>query len=99
MTADPSWGGECEIWGQRVDGSTGARIADRLRISSMGPDGDRFYGANGAAVAVAGANSRFLVVWGGDGDGGALVNDEWEIWGQLYTTHPPVYLPTVLRDS
>ena len=93
---------EYEVWGQFIDGGAevGAPLVpNAVRLSDMGPDGDRFYVGAAVAVAAAGTSARFLVVWVGDDNIGPLVNDEFEVFGQLYTTNPPVYLPAVVRSS
>jgi hypothetical protein len=74
---------EYEIFGQRVDAATGAEIgANDFRLSDMGPDGDTNYGAGLPAVAYNSAGNEYLVVWLGDDDTGALVDNESEIFGQ-----------------
>ncbi len=76
--------GEQEIFGQRIDALTGAEIgANDFRISDMGPDGDSEYEASEPAVAYNRPGNRYLVVWKGDDDTGDLVDEEFEIWGQL----------------
>jgi len=74
--------GEFEIFGQRIDGATGAEIGDDFRISDMGPDGDTDYAANDPAVAYNSQDDQYLVVWHGDDDSGDLVDEEFEIFGQ-----------------
>jgi hypothetical protein len=74
--------GEYEIFAQRVDAATGAEIGPDLRLSDMGPDGDPAYDARGPAVAYNSAENEYLVVWQGDDDTGALVDEEFEIYGQ-----------------
>lgn len=54
-----------------------------LRISDMGPDGHLSYRADDAAVVYDSIGDRYLVVWTGDDDSGALIEDEDEIFGQL----------------
>jgi hypothetical protein len=74
--------GDFEIFGQRLT-AAGAEVgANDFRISDMGPDGDGRFGAFDPAVAYNGVNNEYLVVWEGDDDTGALVNDEFEIFGQ-----------------
>jgi len=73
---------ECEIYGQRVDGATGAEIGGDFRISDMGPDGNTAYDAIAPAVVYNSTGDEYLVVWHGDDDAGTLENDEWEIYGQ-----------------
>ncbi|MFN8392930.1 MAG: Ig-like domain-containing protein [Bdellovibrionota bacterium] len=75
---------EYEIYGQRLDASTGAETGtDDFRISDMGPDGDARYNALTPKVAWESRDNRYLVVWGGDDNSGSLVNEEFEIYGQL----------------
>ncbi len=76
--------GEQEIFGQRVDAATGAEIgANDFRISDMGPDGDPNFEAGEPRVAYNSIDHLYLVVWEGDDDTGALVDGEFETWGQL----------------
>jgi hypothetical protein len=75
--------GEGEIFGQRVDGATGAEVgANDFRLSDMGPDGDPGYVAWLPALAYNSADNEYLVVWQGDDNTGALVDDEYEVYGQ-----------------
>jgi hypothetical protein len=75
---------EFEIFGQRLDGSTGAEVgANDFRISDMGPDGVTDYRASSPTASYNPTISRYLVVWEGDDDTGTLVDDEFEIFGQL----------------
>jgi hypothetical protein len=75
---------EREIFGQRLDGSTGAEVgANDFRISDMGPDGVTDYRASSPTASYNPTISRYLVVWEGDDDTGTLVDDEFEIFGQL----------------
>jgi hypothetical protein len=48
----------------------------------MGPDGDAAYDASYPAVAYNAIEGEYLVVWYGDDDTGALVDNELEIYGQ-----------------
>lgn len=75
---------EFEIHGQRLDAATGAALGADQRISHAGPDGDPAYGLWTFAPVVAynSTNNEYLVVWAGDDNSGALVNDEYEIFGQ-----------------
>ena len=74
--------GESEIYGLRVNTTTGVAIGDSVRLSDMGPDGDNQYGAFFPSVAYNNQNNEYFVVWAGDDDTGLLVNDEPEIFGQ-----------------
>ncbi len=73
--------GEYEIFAQRVS-ATGAQIGAGLRISAMGPDGSATYGAIMPDVAYNSTDNEYLVVWHGDDMGAALVDDEFEVYGQ-----------------
>ena len=73
---------EFEIFGQRVDAGTGAELTADLRLSDMGPDGDANYDAWEPAVAHNSTSNQYLVVWRGDDNTGALVDEEFEIYGQ-----------------
>ncbi|MGB5259356.1 MAG: hypothetical protein WBO34_02400, partial [Gammaproteobacteria bacterium] len=53
-----------------------------FRISDMGPDGDDNYSAGDPAVAYNAMANEYLVVWRGDDDTAALVDNEYEIFGQ-----------------
>jgi len=76
---------EFEIYGQLIDGATGAEIGADFRISDMGPDGNDSYEAVASAVAYNATNNLYLVVWEGEDDTAPLVNNEYEIFGQLLT--------------
>ncbi len=77
--------GEYEIFGQRLS-ATGAAIGTNdFRISDMGPDGDTAYDAQDPAVAYNSRGNEYLVVWSGDDNTAPLVDDEFEIFGQLLT--------------
>jgi len=62
--------GDPEIYGQRLDGSTGAEVgANDFRISDMGPDGDSDFFALSPALAYnANADEYLIVWWGHDSD-------------------------------
>lgn len=73
-------GNEFEIYGQLMT-STGAGLVDDFRISDMGPEGNPIFIGNVPAVAHA---NPYLIVWQGDDDTGALVDEDYEIFGQLW---------------
>ena len=74
---------ELEIFGQRINGITGAAVgANDFRISDMGNDGDINLGAFEPAVAYNSTANEYLVVWRGDDDVGQLINGENEVFGQ-----------------
>ena len=75
--------GETEIFGQRLDGATGAEVGSNdFRISDMGGTGDANYNVYSAAVAYNAADNEYLVVWTGDDNVGGLVDNESEAFGQ-----------------
>jgi hypothetical protein len=78
----PLVNGEQEVFGQRVNGATGAEIGGDFRLSDMGPDGDVGYVGAGPAVAYNSTDNQYLVVWAGDDNTFPLVNDEFEVFGQ-----------------
>lgn len=73
---------EAEIFGQRIDAATGAEIGSDFRLSDMGPDGNATFDASSPAVAYNPTNNEYLVVWSGSDNTGALISDEFEIFGQ-----------------
>jgi len=74
---------ETEIFGQLINGATGALIGNMRRISSMGLDGDNRYKALRPALAYNPTRDEFLVVWEGNENTSVANLDEFEIWGQL----------------
>jgi hypothetical protein len=86
---------EFEIFGQLIDADTRSETGESdFRLSDMGPDRNTFFSAMTAAVASAGTEGRFLVLWSGDDDIKPLVNYEYEVFGQLYGQQlESLYLP------
>ncbi len=74
---------ELEIYGQRLDAAGNQVGADDFRLSGMGPDGNPDYDAGYPAVAYDSFENKYLVVWTGDDDTAPLVDQEFEIFGQL----------------
>lgn len=72
--------GESEIWGQRLDATTGSEVGeDDFRISDMAPPPSPELGdAVSPAVTYNLLRNEYLVVWSGDN----LFDNESEIWGQ-----------------
>ena len=88
--------GEIEMFGQFLDGSTGAEVgANDFRVSTMGTDGDPLLGValalTGRAVAHNGADG-YLVVWSADDDSGGLVDQEYEVYGIRFVPEPAAWL-------
>lgn len=75
--------GEFEIWGRRLNATTGQTIGSQFRISDMGPTANRSYDAIDPMVSYNTNDNNYLVVW--RGEDGNLVNaiGEFEIYGQL----------------
>jgi hypothetical protein len=70
---------EQEIFGQRLNGATGAEVgANDFRISDMGPDGNTNFGASTPEVAYNAVNNEYLVVWSGDD----TTDNEFQVFGQ-----------------
>ncbi len=92
----PQVDGEHEVFGQRVDAATGAEVGpDDVRLSDMGPDGNPFFDAGAdagqrPALAFSPGGDEYLVAWEGDDNSGALVDDEFEIFGQRVLGGAPV---------
>lgn len=81
--------GEIETFIQAVDAATGAEVGPNdLRLSDMGPNGTHLYQAAFPALACSSNDGTCLVVWQGDDDTGGMVNDEFEIFGQLVSGGP-----------
>ncbi len=75
-----------EIYGQRLDGATGAEIGPNdFRISDMGPDAAPLFDAFAPAVVYNALDGEYLVVWFGDDDEAPLAEGEFEIFGQRLT--------------
>ncbi len=73
---------EYEIWAQRVY-STGILVGSNLRMSDMGGTGDALFDAFQPDVVYNSGNFEYLILWSGDDNAGGLVDDEFEIYGQL----------------
>ncbi|MEZ4651351.1 MAG: T9SS type A sorting domain-containing protein [Candidatus Eisenbacteria bacterium] len=75
--------GETEIFGQRIDATTGTEVGTNdFRISDAGPDGDPAWDAQKPVVVYNRVSHEYLVVWSGEDNVGALVAGEFEIFGQ-----------------
>jgi len=70
-----------EIFGQRLWPDGTLLGTPGFRISAMGADGDPDYDARRPDVAYHPQTQEYLVVWAGE-DGGALADEEYEIYGQ-----------------
>jgi len=74
--------GEFEIWGKRINASTGQAIGSQFRISQMGPIGNRSYDAIDPVVAYNSTNNNYLVVWRGEDGNLPSAIGEFEIFAQ-----------------
>ncbi len=72
---------ENEVFGQLLT-NTGGLSGSRIRISTMGPNGNTGYSGVNADVAYNGDDNEYLVVWQGDDNTAPLVDNEIEIFGQ-----------------
>jgi len=75
---------ELEVWGQLIDGATGAEIGADFRISDAGPNGDTTFEASYPAVAFNPTTQEFLVVW--EANEGEPGKADKEIFGQLISS-------------
>ena len=78
--------GEIEIFGQLLDESGNEIGTNDFRISDMGGTGDSTFGAHlhrAPSLAYDTTNDHFLVVWLADDNAPGMVDDEFEVFGQL----------------
>lgn len=74
---------EWEIYGQRLEASTGAELGNNdFRISDMGGLGDASYRALDPVVTHNSLNNEYLVVWAGSDNVDGMDSGELEIFGQ-----------------
>lgn len=89
-------GRETEVFGQVLDAATGAEIgANDFPLSDRwGSDHSNRAAQLDPKVAYNTTDDQVLVVWSSDSD--KVIEGEYEIWGQLYTTRdaPPTLTPT-----
>ncbi len=74
---------EFEVFGQKLESSDATAIGDRIRVSDMQGTGNTNVDILGIASAYNATDQNYLVVWSGDDDVAPLVDDEFEIFGQL----------------
>ena len=74
--------GEFEIWGRRLNASTGQLIGDQFKISDMGPTGNRSYDAIDPVIAYNEIDNNYMVVWRGEEGTTSNAIGEFEIYGQ-----------------
>jgi hypothetical protein len=90
---------EYEIFGQRLNGATGAKIGASIRLSDMGPDGDPNYDGFTPEIAYNPEQNQYLVVWVGNDNTGSLAVGENEIYGQRVEASTGAEIGTDLRLS
>ena len=95
----PSIDNEYEIYGQRINASTGSNIGSRVKISAMGTSGTTTFVPNNPAIAYDSTDNEYLVVWSGSHNSGSLVTGENEIWGQRIKASDGSLLGTMFRIS
>ncbi|MFK7936545.1 MAG: hypothetical protein AB8G22_23725, partial [Saprospiraceae bacterium] len=74
--------GEFEIMGQILSG-TGGVVMDEFQISEQGPDENATFDAFTPDVTYNDQDNQYLVVWEGDDNVDGLLNDKFEIYGQI----------------
>jgi hypothetical protein len=91
---DEASAGEFEIWGQRLNASSGSIIGNDIRMSDMGDNGNDIFDAQTPAIAYSGArNNKFLITWSGDNS----TDGEFEIWAQQWTNGYKIFLPSIIK--
>jgi uncharacterized repeat protein (TIGR01451 family) len=72
---------EVEIFAQRLDPAINL-VGGRVRLSFMGPDGNKNYSATTPRIGLSEIDNQYLVAWSGDTDQAGLVDEEREIFAQ-----------------
>ncbi len=75
--------GEREIWVHLISRTGDIDDCQTIRVSEMGNDGQGDFDAFRPNLTYNPTDSNFLVVWQGDDNTGALVDGEFEIYGQF----------------
>ncbi len=86
--------GEVEIFAQRID-NDGSEIDSDVRISQNGGSGNTSFNADNPAAAYSSTSDMTLIVWKGDDNTAPLVDNEYEIFGQLWKSCSDPTVPTV----
>lgn len=73
---------EREVFGQLLSADLTQIGADDFRISDMGTDTDTNAGAFRPRVFYDAGGDQYFLAWHGDDVGGAIVNEEFEVYGQ-----------------
>jgi hypothetical protein len=74
--------GENEVYAQLM-AADGSLIGGRIRVSHMGPDGDRTFGAFRPRIVYNANANQFLLTWHGDDNTPPYVDNEYQVYGQV----------------
>jgi hypothetical protein len=80
---DDSINNDFDVFGRRVAANGILQGADKIQISNVGTPANATFGARFPDVSYNAQEDEYLVVWEGDDDTAPLVDDEFEIFGQL----------------
>ncbi|GEM_PF-1226927 len=72
---------EKEIYASRLS-SAGVVLVSDLKVSAMGPVGDKDFDADDPGVVYNADLNKYFVAWESDDDDGALIDNEKEVYGQ-----------------
>lgn len=72
---------ENEIYGQLIT-NTGVLSGSRLRVSTMGPDGNTSFNAATPGVFFNAADNQYMVVWQADDNTSPFIDNEFDVFGQ-----------------
>jgi hypothetical protein len=78
---------DLEVWGRSIAGNRlDPELGPQRAVSDMGgtsaTPAEFRVGNRAAAIAAAGPDGRFFVVWQGEDDGGGMIDDELELFGE-----------------
>ena len=93
----PEADGEYEIFAQCLDAADRSELIPfNEQLSDMGPDGSTLFKADLPSVAV-NAEGMFLVVWYGDDNTTPLLDNNYQVFGQMAVCYKNLlFLPVVL---
>ena len=87
---------EFEIFAQWLSTELQPTTDNHIRVSSMGPPEDIAFAAERPKLAMNSRSGGAFLVWHGDSDVGALVDDEFEIYASyLGLSFEPIRLPII----
>lgn len=91
--------GEHEIFGQRLS-AAGEAVGDNdFQISAMGPNGDAAYDAAFPNVHYNSLYNEYFVIWTADDDSGALIDNEYEVYGRQVVADTGAFAGSQVRLS